>query len=266
MKLPHRRNTILFSIAMALFFLLACNSLISVTPEIENAATSTATQSNEITAMPTLNVSTPTVLPTTTKVPQDFFAIQFDEEPANWSQFSINGENSVLNNNTIGINVYTEDGFLIFDINRKLSWIYSIYNGFDYDNVRIDANIENRGVNTNNVSLICRYSEEDGWFEFNVTSSGLYNIYFARPRFDGYVSYTEIASGGSNDIKPGIEANMYTAICNEDNLTLMINEKSVREVDASKFDLPMGKIGISVSSFMDVPVKVKFNSVTISLP
>ena len=267
MRFPFKRNQILFTVSIALFFLLACNAQTYIMQEAKSTLTATFTQIiEESTTTPTQVPPTSTPQPTPTQVPQDFFTTEFDEEPENWSHFSINGENSVLNKNTAGVNLYSEDGSFNIDIERKLFWVYSVYNGFDYADVRIDAKIANRGTNNNNISLLCRYSEEYGWFEFNITNSGLYNIYFALPHFDGYVSYTELAIGGSNAIKQGMDTNTYTTICNGSTLTLMINDKFVREIDAVKFDLPAGKIGVSASSFMDIPVKIKIDSVTVSQP
>ena len=70
--------------------------------------------------------------------------------------------------------------------------------------------MENRGENTNNVSLICRYTDDGGWYEFNIFSSGLYKILV----FDAvHNEYRLLAEGGSKDIRIGKKANQYGAQC-----------------------------------------------------
>lgn len=212
----------------------------------------------------TPTVASPTLEIIATPTPEKFFSSEFDEEVSGWSFFSINGENSVINPSNIGVNLYVEDSHYVFDIDQKLNWIYSIYDIFIYADVRIDTIVSNRGTNNNNVTLLCRYDEEEGWFEISITNGGLYYIYHAAPRFDGFVAYTVIEQGGSNDIIQGLETNKYTMICLDDTITLLINDEFVKKADVTRFDLNSGKIGISASSFLDVPVKIKFDNVTIS--
>jgi len=54
-----------------------------------------------------------------------------------------------------------------------------------------------RGKNTNSVSLICNYSDEEGWYEFNITNGGKYTLsaYFEQ---DG--EYKFLADGGSVEV------------------------------------------------------------------
>jgi hypothetical protein len=158
-----------------------------------------------------------------------------------------------------------EDGFFKFDIEKTWQWVYSTYDPFDYEDVRIDARIENQGTNNNNISLVCHYTKDSGWYEFNVANSGLYSILYAKVRpEDGYVNYALIAEGGSNKIKQGLDVNEYRAICKGDTLTLYINDNLTKEAKDTK--LTSGKIGISVSSFPSLPVKVNFDWIKIGQP
>jgi hypothetical protein len=61
------------------------------------------------------------------------------------------------------------------------------YDPYVYEDVRIDARVINRGVNNNNVSLVCRYTDS-GWYEFNIANNGLYWIYAAEVSAGGNVS------------------------------------------------------------------------------
>lgn len=59
---------------------------------------------------------------------------------------------------------------------------------------------------------------------------------------------------GSIEINSGMAENEYGILCQGNTLTLTINGKEVRSLVDSKYLLPEGKVGISVSSFRDVPV------------
>ena len=76
---------------------------------------------------------------------------------------------------SVGIN----DGRLVFDLQSKELWVYALYEGQEYEDVRLDVVAENRGMNDNNISLICRYSKEEGWYEFNIANNGLYDIFYS---------------------------------------------------------------------------------------
>jgi hypothetical protein len=156
------------------------------------------------------------------------------------------------------------DGFFTIDIQETRRRIYSVYDPFTYEDVRIDARVVNLGTNDNYFSLVCRYSLEEGWYEFNITNSGLYIIQFAKANEGGLISYSKIANGGSNKIKQGLEANEYTAICKGDILTLYINGNLTKEIKDTR--LISGKIGLSAASFDNIPVKFNVDWVKISQP
>ena len=112
---------------------------------------------------------------------------------------------------------------------------------------------------------MCRYKPEVGWYEFNIANNGLYWIYYAKVRAeDGYVNYIPISEGGSNKIKQGLEVNEYSIICKGDTLTLYINDNLTKETTDNQ--LTSGKVGVSLSSFAQLPTKVNFDWVKISQP
>jgi predicted small secreted protein len=157
------------------------------------------------------------------------------------------------------------DSLLTFDLNDEGLWVYVTYDPYDYENIRIDARVTNRGVNNNNVSLICRHTDS-GWYEFNIANNGLYWIYAAQVNSDGKVVYGQVYEGGSNKIKSGKETNEYSAICDGRTLSLYINGTEVRTVTGNKYGLGSGQVGISVSSFDTLPVVTDVDWVKISEP
>lgn len=202
------------------------------------------------------------------------FTEDFNGSLDNWSHFvadasiqltSPNSPASLASSDPSGMSLSTSNGNLVFDIESKGIWVYVTYNAQTFEDARVEVVADNRGVNSNSVSLICRYSDE-GWYEFNVANSGLYNILYGQITQDQKFSYVKLADGGSNRIKQGKDVNTYTIICNKRALSLYINGFEVRRYDDNKYVLRDGKVGVGVSSFKDLPVKVEVQSITVSKP
>ncbi len=182
------------------------------------------------------------------------YASDFDALLSDWVYFLMSGE---------------EDGFTATIDNSKLNieipdqdvWVYFYVDAFTVADVRLDTKVENLGKNTNNVSLFCRYSDDRGWYEFNVANNGEYNIYY----YDAVTSqYNVLFSGGSREINMGKGTNEYTVICDGDSLTLGINGTEVRTVKDTR--LAEGKVGLSVSSFNITPIVVEYDYFVASVP
>ena len=194
---------------------------------------------------------------------QEFGTFDFDAPDDNWANvLNVTGPTT----NVANMNVETKGGFLSFDVNTKDLYTYFNYTAFEYGDVRVDARVENRGTNNNNISLICRYTEDEGWYEFNIANNGLYSILHGIIQTGGTPVYSLIYNGGSNKIKQGKDVNEYTAICKGRTLSLLINGSETRTVEDNKYVLRDGQVGISVSSFADLPVKVDFDWIKLSQP
>lgn len=224
-------------------------------------STAVATVEPTQTAEPTETVEpTETAAPSETSQPspQQFFTEDFDSDSGYWDL------NIVKNNDTsdptkamAGI----KDGIFDFAIDGKFLTIYSFYTPFEYDNVKIDVKFENRGTNNNQVNIICR-ATEDGWYEFSISSGGLYKIYAIEPG----KGYRKLQDGGSTKIKPGKEFNEYVVICNDRTLSLYVNGTETRVFEENEYVFEKGLVGIGLSSFDQLPVEIKVDSVTISEP
>jgi len=212
------------------------------------------------TPIPPTPVPPPTTAPVSpTPEQQKFFTEEFDNGKKNWSYFLTRGDASDLD-------FYANNGMLVFDITGTYVYSYAVYEPEVYDNVRIDVSVTNRGDNTNNVSLLCRYDERKGWYEANVFNSGLYDILYGEwSAGQTEAVYAELYSGGSNDIRTGMATNEYTLICDGNEISLYINGKKVRSV-GSEFGLSRGQIGVGASSFKRYPVSLDFDWVKISEP
>ncbi len=185
-----------------------------------------------------------------------FFTEEFTSSTLpNWSPFLMSGSES-------DYSLTTGDDLLTFDIEGKNVWVYLMYDPYTYTDVILDAKADNRGKNNNNVSLICRYSDE-GWYEFNIANNGEYWI-LAFTTSDN--KYHTIYDGGSTAIKTGKDTNEYTIGCGNNTLTLWINGVEVRTVQETTYALRKGQVGIGVSSFDVWPIIVEWQYVTIAQP
>ncbi len=189
---------------------------------------------------------------------QQYFTEEFDTDSGNWSPVikknTDTGDPSLAKIDITGSR-------LVFSLDKNLI-AYMFYQPYEYTNVRIDAHVENRGTNVNDILLVCRDSSE-GHYLVNVANSGLFAMY----AFDAASnSYARIADGGSKKIKSGKEFNDYGLVCNDRDITLYINGAKVRQYTDNRFVFHSGKIGVGVASEDQIPVKIEFDSVKISEP
>lgn len=183
-----------------------------------------------------------------------YYHTDFDGGLGSWAYYLTRGKEEDFIAQTAG-------NRLQIDIQGTDTWVYFLNENSDYGDVRIDTIAENRGNNNNNVSLICRESEL-GWYEFNIANNGLYYIYWFDEESTN--NYIPLFSGGSRLINMGKDINEYTAICDGEQLTLLINGEEIRTVTHDR--LTSGKVGLSVSSFDFTPVIIEFDYFTASVP
>jgi hypothetical protein len=178
------------------FVLIGVLSLACLSPTISSPPAPTPVPPTPTESQPPASVDTPTPLPTSTpadtptplptSTPADtptpeaqaFFTEEFNSSADLWSYFIIDGyqeKNRLVEEDEPKVSVGTNNGYLVFEINKNYQYVYVTYDPYTYTDVRIDVRAENFGVNKNNVSLICRYSDQ-GWYEFNIANNGLYSI------------------------------------------------------------------------------------------
>ena len=188
--------------------------------------------------------------------PPAYYTEEFDGNIDNYSWFMMNGDENLMD-------LYTDSGRLVFDLQGTYQYVYVLYDPYTYSSVVLDLVAENRGKNTNNVSLVCNYSDRDGWYEFNITNGGLYDI-LVYSEMDG--DYFGLQSGGSTHIVTGRAVNEYSVVCDGNYLALYINGYLEKEVVDNKYNLREGQVGFSVSSFDVTPILVEVDSFTIAQP
>lgn len=258
MKTNRSTTNLIFAIASLAALALACQFATggneSATQEAADlAATESSLQGTQAALAAPTQTPQPTTAPTRTPQPtrEPFFTEEFEQDLDDWSYFSFgDGE----------ADYYLENGSLVFDMQEESTFSYLIYDGQEYTDVRLDAEVQNLGANKNWVSLVCRESDR-GWYEFNIGNDGYYVIYYYDATSD---DFRELYSGGSSAIHTGKKSNQYTAICEGDRLSLLINGVETRTVTHEA--LSEGHIGVSTSSYDIVPVLLEFDWLMISQP
>jgi hypothetical protein len=235
--------------------MIARSGLLSGVPTAEDLP-STSTQTREI--KPTNTATFTVVVDTPTIEIQEYYVEEFDNG-IDWQFYVKEGDES-----DFGWGISNGRLAVTIEPKNNTPWGYLINNAFTYVDVKLDMVVVNNGNNSNGVSLICRYSDA-GWYEFRASSNGNFSIYAFGPGGrilnEGY----EISNRGSTAIKTGRETNVYTAICNGNELSFEINSVPQGTVTA-KYGFPAGNIGIGFSAPENLPVEVVFKSVKVSQP
>lgn len=187
-----------------------------------------------------------------------FFTGEFDSSLAGWVILQA-GSESVPN-------IKTENSSFILQMDSPFSWLYAVYGAQDYANVRIDAQFTNQAGSPSSMGLMCRYSEEDGWFEYNVSTDGSYNLLYGSWLAVGIADYLPITDGASNLIQPSGAPQLIGLTCSDTALALYIDGTIIRNVDVANYGLTEGKVGITAASFENTPVVVALERVIVSEP
>jgi hypothetical protein len=211
----------------------------------------------------------PTEEPATEPAPpvpqaQQYFTEEFDNPlSSDWTTFTVTGTDD---SDPEKVTVEAEDGHLVWDFDSEYVYYYLFYNAFTYEDVKLEVHADNLGRNNNSVSLVCRYDEEIGWYEFNIANNGLYDILYAEVLDNGKIQYNRVANGGANAINQGREVNEYSISCEGDDLTLEVNGEEVISIPEKRYGLRSGQVGISVSSFNVLPILIEMDWISISEP
>jgi hypothetical protein len=248
---------------MEKIILIGCLILITACQSTSAGQTETPAPSSTATPPPTPIPFTVTPEPTATLALSPtpfprFFTDEFDSSLAGWAILQA-GNESVPNTKT-------ENGNFIMQMDSPFSWLYAIYGAQDYANVRIDAQFTNQAGSPSSMGLICRYSEENGWFEYNVSTDGSYNLLYGSWLAVGIADYLPITDGSSNLIQPSGAPQLIGLVCSDTALALYINDTIIRNVDVTNYGLTEGSVGITASSYENTPVVVALERVIVSEP
>ena len=197
--------------------------------------------------------------PTDAPVMTKYFTEEFDQDPGeNWAT-DIIGPGAEANKDSVKVD-FTNSRMRV-ELPKEDLYYYYTYLGQSYDNVRLDLRADNRGVNTNNISLFCRLSD-DGWYEWSVGSGGTWVLWAVTD------DYHDIANGGVTFLKQGKEVNEYSMICKDKMISMFVNGQEIKQspVTDNRYGLREGGVGFNISSLDVVPVIVEVDWFKISEP
>lgn len=238
-----------------LIFITACQPA-TATPELFFP---TSTPPASATPIPATFTPEPTLTasPSPTPFPR-LFTNEFDSSLDGWVILQA-GNEAVPH-------IKSENSNLILQMDSAYTWLYALYGAQDYSNVRVDTQFTNRALTPSSAGLICRYSEANGWFEYNVSTDGKYNVLYGRWLSVGIPEYLPIVDGFSRDILPSGTTQKIGLECLDTTLFLYLDDTLLRQVDVSRYELTDGKVGVSASSYENVPIMVGLDWVTVSEP
>jgi hypothetical protein len=237
-------------------FLLGCLLLITACQPAANPPTSTTTPPPLTTATETLvpvtDTPQPTLTPEFTPTPLPrFFTDEFDAPPAGWDILQAGSEGTPT--------IRNENSHLLLQMDAPYNWVYAVYGAQDYGDIRVDTLFTNQAGSPASIGLVCRYSETDGWLEYNVSTDGTYSLLYGTWLASGIADYFPI-------IEPSGAAQELGMLCSGTTASLLVNQTVVRNADVSRFELTNGKVGLTASSFENTPVIAAFNWVKVSEP
>ena len=135
--------------------------------------------------------------------------------------------------------------------------------GVNYDNVRIDVDMDVVSTNSaqnDGYGVDCRIQSNGDGYGFRISSDGYVEI----ERFlDGEASFLSDWTASEAIFTYGL-SNHITAICNGNQLTLMVNDVTVADVIDDTFT--EGDIALSAISFEAEPVTVSFDNLVVQEP
>ncbi len=218
-------------------------------PQTESVSTATLLPS------PVPATTTPTFIPppTNTPVPELYFTDGFDAASPFWQFLQAGGLDSPQ--------AVFESGALHINIPAADTWYLGVHNAHIYANVVVRAKVSASAAGS--VGLICRYDESKGWFEFNIDSSGTYTLLLGQWLAPGIAKYIPVISDVSKQLQEG-NVNAEIGLFCEDNLISMyVNDTLLRRMDVTNYGLTEGNIGIAAAAYRDAPMSVLFEWVKV---
>lgn len=194
--------------------------------------------------------SSPTATP---EPPPPYFTEEFDIPSPYWQNLQAGGSQPA--------EITTSNGALQILHNAPDTWLVGVHVVHSYSNVFVRAKISLNGRGS--AGLICRYSEIDGWYEFDVAGDGAYYLLFGQWLSPGIAKYIPMISGQLN-LPNGMQDAEIGLFCNDGFLDLHVNGTRIRGYDATNYGLTKGNIGFATASFTDVPMTASIEWVSVA--
>lgn len=246
------QRPILMIIILVLFVSMACKTLVSA-PEL----TPTLVEATPVQASPVPQPEQPTE---TVKTVSPYFTEEFDTDPQ-WDLAVIpdNPDGDIQKSDPESVTTSFSNSHMIFNIPEAWLSAFYMYTKETYDDIRLDMEFDNRGVNSQQISLVCRSDGGDKSYELEVGNDGKWVF---------KVNRRPVNNGASVAIKAGKGVNNYTMICKGNEISFLFNgvePKGSPYIDTQAV-LGAGNVGIVVTSKRAIPVNVEIDWFKISEP
>jgi len=246
------KGLVLSIVTSVLFVILACNAVMG-TPETPLPKVEVSPVVSQ-TEPPTRIV--PTETPATTG---PYFTEEFDTDPQ-WDLAVIpDSPDSGEKSDPESVTTAFSNSRMIFNIPEEWLSAFYIYTGETYKDVRLDIEFDNQGVNSQQISLVCRSDGGDKSYELEVGNDGKWVF---------KVNRRAVNNGASTAIKVGKGINHYTMFCKGNEISFLFNgvePKGSPYVD-NLAGLGAGNVGFVVTAKRAVPVKVEIDWFQVSKP
>ncbi len=193
------------------------------------------------------------------------FASDFDGDGSDWEEGWIHFHITSLDGDPDNYGAIIDGGFLTITVDQRDTTVYALYDELylprDAADVLVEAAYNNRGVRSNNVSIVCRGSG-DGWYEFSLGSDGLWYIWM----FTSGDGYTRLANGGLAGYNKNDTDHVLSATCIGDELTFFIDGTMPKGGQVHDATYREGQVAVSVSTLNLVGAEVEFDWFQVSVP
>ncbi|MBN1177839.1 MAG: hypothetical protein JXD18_01400, partial [Anaerolineae bacterium] len=250
--------------ALACLALAACIVIVALggggdatpTPVAQATATSTAISTPMPTLQPT-NTPESVGVPTETPAPLQPTPIaggnvlledSFDDPNSGW-------EEKEFDNGTVG---YGDGYYYILSAGESLmNWGTA---GQDFGDVIIDVDTIQVSAPTNNnngYGVMCRVQENGDGYLLRISGDGYYSIYrILEGAFEALVSWTS-----SSVVRQGNATNHIRAVCEGDQLTLIVNGEQLAQTTDASF--ASGDVGMSATTYEVEATEIRFDDVRV---
>lgn len=135
--------------------------------------------------------------------------------------------------------------------------------GLNFRNVKVFTSVEKQSGPDNNLfGLLCRYQDNLNYYAFVVGSDGYYGIYRVVDGEKTLIGQQHLDF--SEYINRGNQVNDLMAICQEDQLVLLVN--GVRLIQVQDDSLAFGDVGLIAGNFSEPGVDILFDNFIVAKP
>jgi len=154
-------------------------------------------------------------------------------------------------------------GGMLFSVDLPNFMFWSITGrNFTDTQIEVDAVLV-EGPANDALGLICRYQDEENFYGFMISHDGYYGIF--KYINGAVVMATEDGSlGYSEAIRHGGYVNHIRAVCQEEKLSLIVNDETLAIVKDHSFT--EGKVGLLAGSYQDPGVVILFDNFKVIQP